>query len=145
MKPQLIAIDFDGTCVTHDFPKVGAPIGAEAVLKRLVANGHKLILFTMRSDVEAPESDNPAIIPQPGLYLTEAIEWFKARNITLHGIQKDPAQHRWTHSPKAYANLYIDDAALGVPLTFNKAISKRPFVNWTRIEHMLEAMGYFKD
>lgn len=145
MKSKLIAIDFDGTCVTHDFPQVGAPIGAEAVLKRLVANGHKLILFTMRRNVEAPKSDDPAIIPKGGLYLTDAIAWFKDRDIPLHGIQKDPAQYRWTHSPKAYANLYIDDAALGVPLTFDKSISKRPFVNWTRVEQMLESMGYFKD
>ena len=45
-----INIDFDGTCVTHEFPSVGKSIGAEKVLKRLVDNGHQLILFTMRSD-----------------------------------------------------------------------------------------------
>ena len=47
---MIIAIDFDGTCVTHEFPSVGKSIGAEKVLKRLVDNGHQLILFTMRSD-----------------------------------------------------------------------------------------------
>lgn len=144
MRHKLIAIDFDGTCVTHDFPNIGQSIGAEAVLRRLVANGHKLILFTMRSNVEAPESDDPTIVPKAGLYLSDAIQWFMERKIPLHGIQKDPAQYRWTHSPKAYAHLYIDDAALGVPLTFNKEISNRPFVNWSRVEQMLEAMGYFK-
>ena len=45
-----ICIDFDGTCVTHDFPKVGKDIGAIPVLKKLIENGHNLILFTMRSD-----------------------------------------------------------------------------------------------
>ena len=45
-----INIDFDGTCVTHDFPNVGKSIGAEKVLKRLTDNGHQLILFTMRGD-----------------------------------------------------------------------------------------------
>ena len=45
-----IAIDFDGTCTTHEFPKIGKDIGAVRVLKRLINNGHNLILFTMRSD-----------------------------------------------------------------------------------------------
>ena len=44
-----ICIDFDGTCVSHEFPEVGYDIGAAPVLKELVSNGHRLILFTMRS------------------------------------------------------------------------------------------------
>ena len=44
-----IAVDFDGTCVTHDFPKVGKNIGAEIVLKKFTDKGHKIILYTMRS------------------------------------------------------------------------------------------------
>jgi hypothetical protein len=35
-----INIDFDGTCVTHDFPNIGTDIGS-IPLKKLVANGHK--------------------------------------------------------------------------------------------------------
>ena len=46
---MFIAIDFDGTCVTHDYPEVGKDIGAVPVLKRLIDAGHKLILHTMRS------------------------------------------------------------------------------------------------
>ena len=48
--------------------EIGKDIGAVPVLKELVENGHNLILFTMRSDVENPQSDderlcvNPAII-----------------------------------------------------------------------------------
>lgn len=30
---MIIAVDFDGTCVTHEFPRVGAEIGAAEVLK----------------------------------------------------------------------------------------------------------------
>jgi len=37
---MVIAIDFDGTCVTHDFPKVGKDIGAVPVLRELVENGY---------------------------------------------------------------------------------------------------------
>lgn len=51
---MIIGIDFDGTCVTHEFPDVGKDIGATPVLKELTDKGHKLILFTMRSDIESP-------------------------------------------------------------------------------------------
>ena len=48
---MVIAVDFDGTCVTHAFPKIGEDIGAVPVLKRLVKAGHKIILYTMRRKV----------------------------------------------------------------------------------------------
>jgi hypothetical protein len=37
-----IAIDFDGTCVKHEFPKVGADIGAIPVLRKLTKQGISL-------------------------------------------------------------------------------------------------------
>ena len=46
---MIIAIDFDGTCVTHEYPYIGKDIGAVPVLQRLVKAGHELILWTMRS------------------------------------------------------------------------------------------------
>lgn len=35
---MIIAIDFDGTCVTHEYPNIGRDIGP--VLRKLVENGH---------------------------------------------------------------------------------------------------------
>ena len=52
---MIIAVDFDGTCVTHEFPKVGKDIGAVPVLKKLIEKGHKIILYTMRSH---PDKNN---------------------------------------------------------------------------------------
>jgi hypothetical protein len=130
---MVIAIDFDGTCVSHEFPKVGNDIGAAPVLKRLVEKGHQLVLFTMRSDIENPESQDYNIHTKGGLYLTEAMDWFKENDIPLYGIQSNPTQHKWTTSPKAYAQLYIDDAALGCPLMYDGAISERPFVDWKMV------------
>ena len=141
---MIIAIDFDGTCVTHDFPKVGKDIGAIPVLKCLVDNGHKLILFTMRSDIENPTSDDYDILPQGGAYLTDAVNWFKNNGIELFGINENPEQKSWTHSPKPYAHLYIDDAAFGCPLMVDTRISKRPFVNWDEIESAFEELGIIK-
>lgn len=134
-----IAIDFDGTCVTHEFPKIGKDIGAVPVLKRLVKAGHNLILYTMRSDIEDPIADRPEITPVGGTYLSDAVAWFRENGIPLCGIQKHPTQHKWTHSQKCYAELYIDDAALGIPLLYNPEISSRPFVDWRCIAISLEA------
>lgn len=121
----IIAIDFDGTCVTHAYPGLGYDIGAIKHLKQLVANGHKLILNTMRS----------------GEFLQEAVDWFAYNDIALWGVNKNPRQSEWTSSPKVYAELYIDDAALGIPLTINSNLSQRPFVNWDQVAYMLHEKG----
>lgn len=137
---MIIAVDFDGTCVTHDFPRIGKDIGAIPILKRLVKRGHKLILFTMRSDIENPISNDYGTIPQGGMYLTDAVNWFKENGIELFGINENPEQKSWTNSPKPYAHLYIDDAALGCPLMVDGRISERPFVNWDDILYALKSL-----
>ena len=87
---MIIALDFDGTCVTHEFPNVGKDIGAVPVLKELVAKGHKLILWTMRSDREVlGATRNEFIIDEKGTFLTDAVNWFKENDIPLYGIQKN--------------------------------------------------------
>lgn len=132
-----IGIDFDGTCVTHEYPEIGKDIGAIPVLKSLVANGHLLILFTMRSDREVKTN----IGTYHEFFLSDAVEWFKENDIPLYGIQTDPEQGLWTDSPKAYANLYIDDAALGCPLVFPKNSNERPYADWETIRKMLKEKG----
>ena len=136
-----IAVDFDGTCVTHEFPKIGQEVGAVPVLRDLVAKGHRLILFTMRSDVTAPVSDDPHIACEPGDYLTQAVQWFAKHDIPLWGIQTNPTQHELTTSPKAYAHLYLDDAALGMPLVTDVLPGMRPYVDWDAVRVLLEQRG----
>jgi hypothetical protein len=140
-----INIDFDGTCVTHAFPEVGKEIGAIPVLKELVKNGHKLILFTMRSDRREKKDPLDSTIQNvTGTFLTDAVDWFKKNNIPLYGIQSDPVQHNWTTSPKSYAQLMIDDSSLGCPLMFDKSISHRPFVDWKLVRELLIINKYLK-
>lgn len=134
-----ILIDFDGTAVRHEFPKVGRDIGAVPILKELVANGHNLILFTMRSDVSEAYSDSPEIVAQSGDFLTDAVNWFKENDIPLYGIQTNPTQHTWTSSPKAYGQMIIDDTALGCPLEYPED-GGRPFVKWSAVREILVSM-----
>ena len=122
-----IAIDFDGTCVTHEYPKIGKENeGCVDILKELVREGHKLILYTMRS----------------GKTLKQAVDWFKERGIPLWGINENPTQSAWTASPKIYANMYIDDAACGCPLIYDKSKSGRPFVDWHAVKIILLRNGF---
>lgn len=114
-----IAIDFDGTCVSHDYPRIGEDIGSTPVLKELVEKGHQLILYTMRS----------------GQGLHEAIEWFIEQGIVLYGVQFNPTQAKWTSSNKCYAHMYIDDAALGCPLICPE--QARPYVDWAEVRKQL--------
>jgi hypothetical protein len=125
---MVIALDFDGTVVSHEFPAIGKDIGAIHVLKELIENGHKLILYTMRSDREE------------GNYLLDAINWFYKNDIELYSIQENPEQKHWTTSPKCYAQLYIDDAALGIPLKIDKSISEKSFVDWIKVKELLKEM-----
>lgn len=137
-----ICIDFDGTCVAHEFPKVGRDIGAAPILKALVAKGHRLILFTMRSNTEKfgiSQPGYPEIVAEPAMYLNEAIKWFSDRGIHLYGIQTNPTQARWTKSPKAYGHMYIDDAALGCSLV--RPADGKPFVDWGKVGKELEERG----
>jgi hypothetical protein len=130
-----IVLDFDGTCITHNFPNLGEDIGAIPVLKRLTDNGHNIILFTMRCD---NQKESPGIYE--GDFLTQAVNWFIDNDIPLYGVQKNPTQHSWTSSPKAYGQLIIDDAALGCPLKMNLSKSHRAFVDWDEVERSLEKM-----
>lgn len=120
-----ICIDFDGTCVTHDYPKVGHEIGAIPVLKKLVSKGNRLILWTMRS----------------GKLEDDARMWFELNGIPLYSIGVNPEQKEWTNSNKAYAQIYIDDAALGAPLKIDSSLSNRPFLDWEKATIMLIEKG----
>jgi hypothetical protein len=126
MNKTYIAIDFDGTLVTHDYPEVGKELaGSVETCKELIKNGHQLILWTMRSGKE----------------LQDAVQWCFERGITLTGVNKNPTQESWTASPKAYASIYIDDAALGAPLNYDPSYHSRPYVDWTRVREALVNMN----
>ena len=120
---QIIGIDFDGTIVEHAYPEIGAPVpGAIDTIKDLIANGHRIILWTMRS----------------GETLQEAYDYLKDNGIELFGVNKNPEQS-WSNSPKAYCHVYIDDAALGCPLI--RKFNQRPMVFWPKVREFLKAKG----
>lgn len=123
-KSLFIGIDFDGTMVEHKYPEIGKPLeNALEVVTKLQEAGHRLILYTMRSEER----------------LVQAVEYMEENGINLYAVNDNPTQKHWTKSPKIFCNLYIDDAALGVPLVFYK--NGRPHVDWWEVEEMLVEKG----
>lgn len=118
---MIIAIDFDGTLVEHEFPRIGkdVPLAFETA-KELQDKGHQLILWTVRI----------------GRELKEAVEYCQSKGVTFWGVNENPTQKYWNGSPKAYAEIFIDDAALGCPLVDNKS-SIRLFVDWEKVRKHL--------
>ena len=121
----IIAVDFDGTCVEHNYPAIGMEVeGAVDVLRALNKRGHRIILNTMRS----------------GEKLDAAVKWFRDRKVELWAVNRNPEQEEWTSSPKVYADLYIDDSALGCPIMFIDGLRK-PVVKWSKVRILLENDG----
>jgi len=133
MNNTIIALDFDGTVVSHHYVAedpyvIGEDIGAAKYLKLLHDNGVRFVLNTMRS----------------GAHLQSAVRWFERNGIPLHGVNENPDQKFWTTSPKVYAQMYIDDASFGCPLK-KVGIGQRPYVNWRVVgNRLLKQFGIVK-
>ena len=78
IRDAVIAVDFDGTVVTHAYPEIGEDAGAVPVLKELVGNGCRIILYSMRH----------------GKLLDQAVEWFRTNGILLHAVTATPGQQQ---------------------------------------------------
>ena len=95
-----IAVDFDGTIVEHEYPKIGKPIPfAIDVLKKLqYEDHHMLILWTVREGT-----------------LLEAVEYCKNKGLEFYAVNKNFPEETLEPgiSRKIVADIYIDDRNLG--------------------------------
>lgn len=97
---MIIAVDFDGTIVTHAYPRIGKPVPfAIETLLKIQQEGHRLILWTVRE----------------GDLLAEAVEYCRARGLEFYAVNANyPEEQVHTcSSRKISADLYIDDRSLG--------------------------------
>lgn len=96
----LIAVDFDGTIVEDEYPKIGkAKIFAFETLKQLQKDGHRLILWTYRH----------------GHRLDDAVAFCKENGIEFYAVNKSyPEEVMDAKTPrKLNADLFIDDRNVG--------------------------------
>ena len=99
---MIIAVDFDGTIVTHEYPKIGKEIPfATQTLKMLAKDGHRLILWTVRE----------------GRLLEEAVKWCNERGVDYYAVNKDYPEEELDnnnhYSRKLKADIWIDDRNVG--------------------------------
>lgn len=97
-----IAIDFDGTIVTHEYPKIGTEIPfAIETLKMLIRDHHRLILWSVRE----------------GHLLQEAVDWCKERGVEFWAVNKDYPEESLENNNhftrKLKADYFIDDRNIG--------------------------------
>lgn len=97
---MVIAVDFDGTIVEHQYPAIGKPIPfAIDVLKRLQAEGHTLVLWTFRH----------------GQLLQEAIDYCEANELGMYAYNKNYPEEEYSEEVprKLSADIFIDDRNIG--------------------------------
>lgn len=97
-----IAVDFDGTIVEHRYPEIGRELPfATETLKMLIAEQHKLILWTVREDD----------------LLQEAVDWCKERGVEFYAINRDYPEESLENnnhfSRKLKVDMWIDDRNIG--------------------------------
>jgi hypothetical protein len=98
---MIIAVDFDGTIVEHNYPRIGKEIPfAVDTLKMLQQERHRLILWSVRE----------------GTLLEEAVNWCKERGLEFYAVNRDYPEERQdddNYSRKLKVDLFIDDRNLG--------------------------------
>ena len=125
---MIVCFDFDGTVVTHDYPKIGNPVPkALLVLRKLRSAGCDLVLDTMRSGDE----------------LDEAITYLNQAGIQVQGVNTSKDQNKWTTTTKTYGDVYIDDRNIGIKCLKMESQdgTYTPVVDWEWVEEELIKLG----
>ena len=97
---MLIAVDFDGTIVEHEYPAIGKDIPfAIETLKQLQEEGHDLVLWTYRAGKE----------------LEDAVEYCKSKGLEFFAVNAAyPGDELDSYnSRKINADIFIDDRNVG--------------------------------
>ncbi len=95
---MIIAVDFDGTIVEHDFPEIGRlREGAVEVLQKLASEGHRTIIWTCRE----------------GGYEIEAREFLRNNAIPFVAINENDPELNFPTSRKIFYDVLIDDRNIG--------------------------------
>ena len=97
---KTIAVDFDGTIVEHDYPRIGKEmLFAFATLKELQKKGHRLILNTYRT----------------GSLLEAAVTYCKNNGIEFYAVNKNFPEEEFSENipRKLNVDLFIDDRNVG--------------------------------
>ena len=101
MKSLVLAVDFDGTVVEDRYPEIGKPLPfAIDTLKRLHADGHRIVLWTFRH----------------GRPLRNAVDFLESQGVQLYAVNQsfpEESEQLDGYSRKIHADWFIDDRNIG--------------------------------
>lgn len=113
----IFAVDFDGTIVEHEFPDIGPEkFGAIETMKALQKVGHKIIIWTCRTDKS----------------LEAMKRWLEKNNFVPDAINENIENLDYAF-PKVYADVYLDDRSFP------------PFENWKSVQQQFLHEVYVDD
>ncbi len=112
---MIIAVDFDGTIVEHEYPKIGKPIPfAIETLLKLQQDRHQLLLWSVRE----------------GELLQDAVDYCEKKGLHFYAVNKNYPEEEYSNMAcrKLNADIFIDDRNIG------------GFPDWGVIYHMVKAI-----
>ena len=143
-----IYLDFDGTIVEHQYPKMGKPnFGCIEVIKKLQDAGHEIILNSYRADCnDGTLEEAQKLLNEQYLKLLknpELIDHFRIEPITKFARNK-LIPSKWDMELFKTKNLmFIDDKSAGIPL--KKAVwSHGLMVDWDVIDAQFLEHGMYE-
>jgi len=124
-----IILDFDGTVVEHEYPKIGTPNpGAVDVIKKLIDAGCEITINTYRVNISR------ASLKEAFNYLNEALELSEDKQLKECYIEKvKPPIWSW-HNFKREGKIFIDDIAEGIPLRKGSTLPHVNMVDWVKLD-----------
>lgn len=109
---KIIAIDFDGTIVKDEYPKIGATqLFAFETMKKMQQQGYRLILWTLRD----------------GKKLKDAVDFCLENGIEFYAVNKNYPEEELNNTTirKIHADIFIDDRNIG------------GFIGWGQIHQII--------
>lgn len=128
---MIIAVDFDGTIVENDFPRIGKfKKGAKETLQKLYDEGHFIIVWTCRT----------------GKAQNAAEHYLKRHNVKFHTINKQDQETLRLYgrdTRKIHADKYIDDKHIGFKVDWKEIYKEIQKANGTYIPYWKQLIYWF--
>jgi len=144
---MVIYLDFDGTVVEHQYPKIGrCNFGAIEVIKKLQDAGHSFKLNTYRSSAHDGTLEAALNYINKNYWMLlrdkSQMDTFVMQPITEYTLHKlSPPTWNWENI-KRDQEMYIDDQAAQIP-TKKAAMTNGLMVDWDELDKQFVENGIY--
>jgi len=144
---MIIYLDFDGTVVEHQYPKMGrCNFGCFEVMKKLQDAGHEIILNTYRADIGdgTLEEALSLINDRCNVYIKDRSQRDTFDLLPITATERKIYPAPWhLEQARQTQTLFIDDIAHGMPLK-PAVMTKGRMVDWDEVDKQLEQNGFYQ-